>query len=351
MTDTAPLIIQPRGVDQTVPEPPRPVEVYLPPTGYTRDQLVASFLASPRFSRNTREAYRGDLRLYFAWCDEQGLDPLTLGLPEVQVYGRWLMETPSPRTGRIRVNKTVDRMIDAVSSWYTYVGRVGAMHYHPAANAERPVYDRQATNTRTISVPQARAMVGLAGTHAPRTWHPLCAQLTMHLLIDLGNRVSEVCNIDLDHLSTRTDHTGATWRVAELHMKGGKVAVRPIPVQLCPLLDAWRIHRVADPDEQALLVDRNGTRLTRYQVEHLITVLAVAAGIPDPEKVTPHSCRHAFNTIAKEHGSDLEKRQRALRHASPATTQLYDHVAEDLAADPAHAVAAAMFAPTDTERR
>lgn len=324
--------------------PPRPVAVYAPPVEYTVEQLVASWLASASFSANTREAYGRDLRRYLSWCAGRGLDPLTLGLPEIQMFAADLADTPSPHTGKPPVPRTRARTMAAVSSWYTYLNRAGVMHYHPASEAERPRYDRRHSPTRSLTEPQARAMCALAGSRAPRTWPPLCAQLTVHLLLDLGARVTEVCSTDVGDLGHRVDHTGATWRVITLRMKGGTVRVRPLPVQLASLADAWRVERRAEPGVQALLVDRYGARISRYQVEHLLGELAKAAGVPGPEEITPHVCRRAFNNIAKAHGSDLETRQHALGHASPETTQLYTHVTDALAADPAHLVAAATFA-------
>ncbi|WP_051898216.1 tyrosine-type recombinase/integrase [Sciscionella sediminilitoris] len=329
-------------------EPPRPVEIYLPPTGYRLDQLVASFLADPRFGANTAEAYRRDLRTFLQWCDRNELDPLTLGLPEINVFSTWLKQTPSERTGRVRSDRTIARAVNAISSFYTYLNRAGAMHYQPAAGAGRPKVERKQSRTRPLTEQQAASLCRLAPDEAPRTWPPLCAQLTMHLLVDLGARVSELCNADLGHLGYRVDGTGTEWRVIELRMKGGKLRYRPVPLQLTPLLDAWLAARIAAPDQQALLVDRDGDRVTRARVDTLVKTLAAAANVPQPHEISPHSARHAFNTIARLRGASLEGRQHALGHASPETTQLYDHAGESLAADPAHLVASATFTgPTE----
>lgn len=333
------------GFADRLTAPPRPAEVYLPPAGYTLDQLVASFLARADFSPNTTDAYRRDLRLFITWCHEHELDPLTLGMPEIQVFGKAVQTTPSERTGKLRTERTVARILNAVSSFYTYLGHVGKMHYHPAAKAARPKYDRRYSDTRSLTEPQARSMCALAPTAAPRPWPRLCAQLAMHLMVDLGARVTEICNADIGDIGYRVDSSGAQFRVIVLRMKGNKIRPRPIPVQLAPLLDAWLAQRIADPNETALLVDRDGRRITRYQIEHLVETLAAAAGVPDPHQISPHSTRHAFNTIAKARGASLEQRQHALAHTSADTTALYDHTDDSLASDPAHLVAAATFAP------
>lgn len=326
---------------------PRPVEIYLPPVGYTLDQLLASFLARADFSANTAKAYHRDLRLFLGWCGRHGFDPLTLGMPEIQIFSKAMQETPSERTGALRTGRTIARILNAVSSFYTYLGHVGEMRYHPAAKAARPKYDRRHSDTRSLTEQQARRMCALAPIAAPRPWPRLCAQLTTHLMVDLGARVTEIRNADLADLGHRADSGGTQFRVITLRMKGNKIRLRPIPLQLAPLLDSWITRRIADPGESALLVDRDGRRITRYQVEYLIETLAAAAGVPDAHQVTPHSTRHAFNTIAKARGATLEQRQHALAHTSADTTQLYDHTDDSLAGDPAHLVAAATFAPAD----
>lgn len=253
-------------------------------------------------------------------------------MPEIQVFGKAMAETPSDRTGRLRTERTVARILNAVSSFYTYLGSAGAMHYHPAAKAARPKYDRRYSDTRSLTEPQARGMCALAPTAEPGLWPRLCAQITMHLMVDLGARITEICTRDIGY---RADSTGTEFRVITLRMKGNKIRVRPVPIQLAPLLDTWLAQRIADSGETALLVDRDGRRITRYQVEYLVTTLAAAAGVPDPQQITPHSTRHAFNTIAKARGATLEQRQHALAHASADTTALYDHTDDSLASDPA----------------
>lgn len=45
---------------------------------------------------------------------------------------------------------------------------------------------------------------------------------------------------------------------------------------------------------------------------------------------TPHGLRHHFGTqVLRASGGDLRTTQRALRHASPATTAIYTQVADE----------------------
>ncbi|GAA4833318.1 tyrosine-type recombinase/integrase [Saccharopolyspora rosea] len=304
-------------------------------TGHTVAALVSAWLGSFADSADTRAAYARDLREYVAWCTRRRLDPLAVRLPEVQMYAAELAAAQNPRTGRGFAASTRARKLAAVSSWYTFLVRAGAIDANPARDAARPRYDRGHSATASVSGEQASAMVSEAGRYRHRTLGPEAAALVMMLLIDLGVRVSEVCHADLADLGQRDG-----MRVLTVRMKGGKVRTRPIPAPLEPVLDAYLRTRPSDGDP-ALVVTRRGRRVNRHQIYRLVQAVAAAAGVPMPERITPHSMRHAFNTIARERGAALEDRRDALGHSSAAITQLYDHVALSLSRDPAHLVAAA----------
>ncbi|RRO20551.1 integrase [Saccharopolyspora rhizosphaerae] len=312
-------------------------------TGHSLSALIASWLGSFTDSSDTRQAYARDLREYLDWCTRRDLEPVTVRLPEVQMYAAELAATPNPRTGRPPAASTRARKLAAVSSFYTYLVRAGAIDANPARDAARPRYDRRHSPTASVSAEQAGAMLTGAGQYQHRTLGPQAAALVMALLIDLGVRVSELCNADLSDLGQREGT-----RVLTVRMKGGKVRIRPIPRGLHGVLDAYLQQR-PDADTDALVITRDGRRVNRHQIYRLVQSTAGQAGVPMPQRITPHSMRHTFNTIARQHGAALEDRRDALGHSSAAITQLYDHVALSLSRDPAHLVAEATRTPPDSD--
>ena len=304
-------------------------------TGHTVSALVAAWLGSFTESQDTRAAYGRDLREYLAWCARRELDPLVVRLPEVQMYATELAAATNPRTGRAYAASTRARKLAAVSSWYTFLVRAGAIDANPARDAARPRYDRRHSTTTSVAERQATAMLAASRESNHRTLSRECTAVIMMLLIDLGIRVSEVCQANLADLGQRDGI-----RTLTVRMKGGKVRTRPVPAQLAPLLETYLARR-PDSDEPALVVAQDGRRVNRHQVYRLVQRMAAEAGVPMARRITPHSLRHAFNTIARERGAALEDRRDALGHSSAAVTQLYDHVALSLTRDPAHLVAAA----------
>ncbi|MDR7299879.1 tyrosine-type recombinase/integrase [Haloactinomyces albus] len=308
-------------------------------TGHTVSGLISAWLGSFTASADTRGAYARDLREYLTWCTRRGLDPLTMRLPEVQMYATELAVSPNPRTGRPYAASTSARKLAAVSSWYTFLVRADAIDSNPARDVSRPRYDRRHSPTASVTEGQASTMLAASRHSEHRTLGPECAALVMVLLIDLGVRVSELCQANLADLGQQSG-----MRILTVRMKGGTVRLRPIPAQDCVLLDEYLACRPGDGDSEALLVTRQGRRINRHQVYRLVQRTAHAAGVPMPARITPHSMRHAFNTIARQRGASLEDRRDALGHSSAAITQLYDHVALSVTRDPAHLVAAATAA-------
>lgn len=67
-----------------------------------------------------------------------------------------------------------------------------------------------------------------------------------------------------------------------------------------------------------------GGRLTEPSISRLIKTRLKKAGY-DSKRITAHSLRHTSVTLDKDAGASLEEAQLHARHASPVTTQKYDH--------------------------
>jgi len=131
--------------------------------------------------------------------------------------------------------------------------------------------------------------------------------------------VSEVCGADVADLGHDSGH-----RTVRLRMKGGKTRTRAVPPPVAAAIDA----HLAGRGEGPLFTTADGRRLDRHGVARFVRRAAVTAGLAAADKITPHSFRHAWATLARERGATLEERQYALGHADPRTTQRYDRARE-----------------------
>ncbi len=292
---------------------------------------TAAWLWSFRESAHTRAAYERDVRDFAAWCAANDLDVLGLRRAQVDAYAAMLANTANGRTGRPLAPATVARRLAALSSWYAYLVDAGATDLNPVLRVRRPRLDRDHSTTVGLTAEQAAAV--LRAARADATLGPRCAPALAGFLVEIGARVSEVCAADVADLGYDSGH-----RTVRLRMKGGKTRTRAVPPGLAGALDALVAGRSSGP----LFVLPDGRRLDRYTVFRFVRRAARAAGLPAADRITPHSFRHAWATVARERGASLEERQYALGHADPRTTQRYDRARASLDRDPSYLVAVAV---------
>lgn len=300
-------------------------------------QFTKDWLANRRFSDNTRDAYRRDVLAWLDWCEDNDLDPLTVRFTDVNAWGREL-ERPTDG-GRPLAASTVARRMSAVSSWYTFLAKLGAVDTNPAAIADRPEVDRHYSDTVSFTKTQAMDMLAVAGERSD----PIgpVGPLLAAWLVQLGTRATETTSVDLANVSYDRGH-----RVVKLAVKGNRWHRRTIPPALADLLDQYLEIRAAGGDPGALtgplFVDAQGRQLDRHAVYRFVQRLARSAGLPNWERISPHSFRHAWNAMARAGGALLEDRQDAMGHRDPRTTRRYDRTAAGVEHDPAMLVAAAV---------
>lgn len=85
-----------------------------------------------RYTGSSRVHCTSDLRLYFRWCTERQLTPLTMMRPEVERYVRWMQETR-------RFNPfTVARRTAVLTGFYLTCVIDGVLEHSPAEYVRRP---------------------------------------------------------------------------------------------------------------------------------------------------------------------------------------------------------------------
>ncbi len=149
----------------------------------------------------------------------------------------------------------------------------------------------------------------------------------VELLFSSGLRVSELCNLNRDHINLER---------GEFMVRGKGQKDRPVFVS--PEATQWLAQYLAVRNDRAVPLfirysgfktgdDRGESfRLTPRSVQRAVQHYAKLAGIT--KHVSPHTLRHSFATDLLMNGADLRSVQSMLGHSSIATTQVYTHVTD-----------------------
>jgi len=184
---------------------------------------------------------------------------------------------------------------------------------------------------KTLSEAEVDALLAAARAPVGKAGPDLRLICMMELLYATGMRVSEL--VSLPVAAARGDP-----RMILVKGKGGRERMTPLSPPARDALAAWLAARDAAEDEARMAGKRpspflfpaggKAGHLTRIRFYQIIKDLSVRAGI-SPEKVSPHTMRHAFATHLLAHGADLRSIQQLLGHADVSTTEIYTHVQEE----------------------
>lgn len=300
-------------------------------------------------SKHTFDAYRRDFKLFVDWL--VGYDP-DLGLLDVRgvhmaAYNLHLRNTPV-RGGKPPKPATVARRLATVASFYDLARRREVLPNNPMDYVDRPEIDANHSDTRKLTLDEAKRLVDTAFGLVARTSRPDSKRVAdrdsviVAVLLVTGVRVSELCAMRVEDLGY---HGGA--RTVTVTRKGGRRAAVALGAA-AELVD----RRVADRTEGPLFRTRSGRPVARNWVYDAIGRIAAAASIPMPHTVGPHALRHTFATLSLDRGCSLDVLQDALGHRDPRTTRRYATGNNRIALSPTHDLSKVMLSdrPDQVER-
>ncbi|MCP3971207.1 MAG: tyrosine recombinase [Rhodobacteraceae bacterium] len=271
---------------------------------------------------NTQLAYARDLKDFLGWLEPRGQTMQSASREDVEAY---LIHCDAQRLARA----TRARRLSAIRQLFRFAFEEGWRGDNPAIQITGP--GKAKSLPRTLSVEEVDRLLQAARDHGRTRRDRLRNTCLLELLYATGMRVSELVQLPVS--AARGDP-----RMLLVLGKGGKERMVPLSPPARAALAEWLKAR-DDAEDSARAKGAAPSRflfpsrgkaghLTRHRFYMLIKELAVAGAVP-PDRVTPHTLRHAFATHLLAGGADLRAIQTLLGHADISTTEIYTHVLDE----------------------
>ncbi|MFF7023076.1 tyrosine-type recombinase/integrase [Streptomyces klenkii] len=268
--------------------------------------MMMDWLSSTRRSSlNTKRDYADDIRrVWAAYAQELGHERFYLGCFNADHIRAWRIRKEAQGAAR----STIGRYLNSLSSLHTYAAEKMDLPRNPVTQDDRPRIDKgnSSTSTPVLEVEEMQAVAAAAKDEFDL--------LVVLLLYTLAGRVSEMCDADVTDRIERGRRS-----FLDVTRKEHKERILPLPLTVAELLDAHTAGRTEGP----LLLDREGRRLDRHDVDRILTRLGKKAGVLPGRDLTPHVLRASRITHMLDAKEPLAEVQAFADHDNPATTVGY----------------------------
>jgi integrase/recombinase XerD len=263
-------------------------------------------------ARNTLAGYRSDLALFARWLQPRGTALRRARGADLATYLAEFSRRAKPASQR--------RLLAAWRRYYRLLLARNEIAEDPTIVLDPPLPGQRFP--RTLSEAQVEALLAAPDASTPLGLRDRCM---LELLYAAGLRVSELVGLKLFAV-------GLDQGLVRILGKGGKERLVPLGEIAAEWIQRYvreaRPQLLAGRNCDEVFVTRLGAGMTRQMFWRIIKQHALAAGIA-PERISPHTLRHAFATHLLNHGADLRVVQMLLGHADISTTQVYTHVARE----------------------
>ena len=214
-----------------------------------------------------------------------------------------------------RSGATISRNLASLKNFYSYVVSSGFMEKTPVVDIHVERGEKKAPQILT-----GREIELLLAQPACIDAKGYRDKAMLEVMYATGIRVSELIDLDIDDVNIeqgiiKCDNAKKS-RIIPLY----PAALRALSVYLRDVRDAM----LASPDETALFVNINGTRMSRQGFWKILKHYQTTANID--KEITPHTLRHSFAVHLLENGADLGSLQELMGHCDISSTQMYTHL-------------------------
>jgi len=269
-------------------------------------------------SAKTAENYRLYLERFVEFTEDIMVEKITS--ENIRKYRLWLNRYKNVNDDELATITQSYHLI-ALRGFLTYLGQRNIASLSPDKITLPKVSRKQVTFLHYDEVERMLAAIDIDSEAGLRD------RAIVELLFSSGLRVSELTNLNRDHVNTKR-------REFMVRGKGQKDR----PVFISEAAADW-VDRYLDARQDSLpplfisyskSVEQTNSgdyrRLTARSVQRAIAKYTRLAGIT--KHVSPHTMRHSFATDLLMNGADIRSVQSMLGHSNISTTQVYTHVTD-----------------------
>lgn len=270
-------------------------------------------------SAKTAENYTLYLERFINFTDDIAVDKITSEV--VRKYRLWLN----------RYKNDNDEPLSTITQSYHLIalrGFLGYLSKRDIASLSPDKIELPKTTRKQVSFLHYDEIARMLEVIPLDTEVGLRDRAIIELLFSSGLRISELVNLNKDHVNTKR---------REFMVRGKGQKDRPVFIgeATAQRVEDYLKSRFDNLPPLFLSYSRNNTssmggdyrRLSARSIQRLISRYARLAGIT--KHVSPHTMRHSFATDLLMNGADIRSVQAMLGHSNISTTQVYTHVTDE----------------------
>lgn len=285
-------------------------------------ELILDFIEHLEIERGrmpkTAENYRFYLERFVEFTGDVEVDQITNEI--VRKYRLWLSRHQNDRGEELATITQAYHLI-ALRGFLTYLAKRDIPSLSPDKIELPKAHRKQVT---FLHYDEVRALIEQIDVSTPTG---LRDRAILELLFSSGLRVSELTNLNRDHINTKR---------REFMVRGKGQKDRPIFISQTTADWVERYLTTRQDSLPPLFISYSKNveasnsgdyrRLTARSIQRMVSKYARLAGIT--KHVSPHTLRHSFATDLLMNGADIRSVQSMLGHSNISTTQIYTHVTD-----------------------
>lgn len=272
------------------------------------DEILTSFLNGLDIMETSRETYRWGLVRFVKWITSSGRSLETLSPADIMSFKNSLMkEKLSPLT--------IGGYVTAVRMFYNWTET--SLLYPNIARSVRPPRGRKGFRKCALSPQESGLLLDYLKERSLRDY------AIVNLILRTGLRTIEVSRADIgDVVRKRGKRVLKVWGKGADEKDAYVILGQPVWGPIQEYLGQRKASSKTDPLFVTEGKGHKGVRMSPRSIQYLCKEALRAIGL-DGHEYSAHSLRHTTGVLILKNGGDWKDVQRVLRHASPATSQIY----------------------------